>query len=353
VNAQAAVIGAGSWGTALAVLLAENGLRLTLHCHREDVANAINRSRHNPEYFPEVELPPTIAASTNMADALAAELVLLAVPTNYLQPVFTAWMDDWLSWSARGGMLCSCSKGLLLDPVRRVDSWLAELLPDVRLAQLSGPNLASEIVQGQPAAAVVNGDPLAASAVQAGLNCPRFRVYTGTDITGAEVAGFYKNIIAIAAGIVHGLGLGDNTRAALMARGLTEMTRLATYFGGDAQTLYGLAGVGDLIVTCGSPLSRNFRSGMLRAQGQNLEQIVSTLTAPGGGRAVAEGIQASRALHEWPLELSSTAGTIPQAAWPELPIAREVYLVMHENADPREAIARLMSRPPRQETDHA
>jgi glycerol-3-phosphate dehydrogenase (NAD(P)+) len=344
----AAVIGAGTWGTTLALLLAQNGIAVTLHCHTSDVAEAINTRRRNAAYFPEVELPAGVHAVTDWAQALTCRMVYLVVPTSFLEPVFEVQLPLWRNWSERGGLLCNCSKGLLLNPVRRVDAWLAELLPAARLAQLSGPNLATEIMSGHPAAAVASGHETAATEVQAQLSSARFRVYTGADMVGAEVAGFYKNIIAIAAGIVHGLGLGDNTRAALITRGLAEMARLTEYFGGERATLYGLAGVGDLIVTCGSTLSRNFRAGLLRAAGRHLAEIVGSLAAPGGGRSVAEGIQASLALHQWPSE--QPAIHPPHAiGWPELPIAREVYRILHEDADPREAIARLMARPPKAE----
>jgi glycerol-3-phosphate dehydrogenase (NAD(P)+) len=341
--AQAAVIGAGTWGTTLAALLAENGVAVTLHCHDAALAAAVNAQRRNPAYFPDVELPAGIRACTDWQETLQAELAYLVVPTSYLEPLVDVQLPLWRAWAGRGGLLCNCSKGLLLSPVRRVDAWLAEALPAARLAQLSGPNLAAEIMSGHPAAAVASGDSAAAQAVQAQLSSGRFRVYTGTDLVGAEVAGFYKNIIAIAAGIVHGLGLGDNTRAALLTRGLAEMARLTEYFGGERATLYGLAGVGDLVVTCGSALSRNFRAGTLRAAGLRLPQITESLAAPGGGRSVAEGIQASLALHAWPQEHPDGAG------WPELPIAQEVYRVLHADADPREAITRLMTRPPKAE----
>ena len=345
---QTAVIGAGTWGTTLAALLAENGVAVTLLCHDAAVAREINSGHRNPTYFPYTELPPSIAATTDWPEALAASLVYVVVPTSFLEPVFVDQLEQWLDWSQRGGLLCNCSKGLLLRPVRRVDEWLAELLPQAQVAQLSGPNLAAEIMAGHPAAAVVSGADATARAVQAQLSSNRFRVYTGTDMVGAEVAGFYKNIIAIAAGVVTGLGFGDNTRSALITRGLAEMARLTAYFGGERATLYGLAGVGDLIVTCGSPLSRNFRAGVLRAEGKRLPQIVAALTAPGGGHSVAEGIQASRALHEWPAE-QPAIHPAHAIGWPELPIAREVYRILHEDADPREAITRLMARPPKAE----
>lgn len=323
-------------------------MSVTLVCHKAETASQINSSRRNAGYFPDVELPEQLQATAELEQGLANELVLLAVPTSYLEPVLLGHSAHWQAWQQRDGMLCSCSKGLLLNPVRRVERWLAELLPQVRLAQLSGPNLAREIMAGQPAACVVNGDDATAAAVQSALNCPLFRVYTGTDIVGAEVAGFYKNIIAIAAGIVTGLGLGENTRAALLTRGLAEMSRLAAFFGGEQQTLYGLAGVGDLAVTCSSPQSRNFQAGLLRARQLPLDEVLRSLSAPGGALVVAEGIQASRALHEWPRELQAGDPALA-AGWPELPIAQEVYRVMHEAADPREAIARLMGRPPRAE----
>jgi glycerol-3-phosphate dehydrogenase (NAD(P)+) len=332
------VAGAGSWGTTLARMLAQNGWEVALHCVPESIANGIFRERRNPLYFPEVELPSAIQATGDLAQALhGSDTVYLVIPARYLREFFSSHESGWRAWAAgEGRVLCNCTKGLLLSPTQRTDDYLAALLPQAALAHLAGPNLAAEIMAGQPAAAVAAGPEPAAKRVQAQLMCATYRVYTGDDLVGVEVAGFYKNIIAIAAGALSGLGLGDNTKSVLITRGLAEMGRLVDYFGGSARTLSGLAGMGDLIVTCSSALSRNFQVGMRRAAGQPLEQIIAEMTQ------IAEGIQASAAVHHWPAEHGLTG-------WPELPIAQQVYAFLHEGADPAAAIRALMSRPPKAE----
>lgn len=339
---RVAVIGAGSWGTTLGRRLALNGHQVALHCFPAAIAEGITDHRRNPAYFPQVELPDGIAATANLGTALHdAAVAYLVVPARYLRGLMESGLAAWRVWAGGDGqaerpVLCNCSKGLLLDPTQRTDEWLAELLPEVELVHLAGPNLAAEVIAGQPAAAVAAGPPRAAVMVQQQLMCDVYRVYTGSDIVGVEVAGFYKNIIAIAAGAVAGLQLGSNTRAVLITRGLAEMGRLVDYFGGDSRTLSGLAGVGDLVVTCTSPLSRNFQVGERRAMGQSLAQVLREMTQ------VAEGVQASEAVHQWPTEHGL-------AGWPELPIAEEVYRFVHEGAEAADSIQRLMRRPPRAE----
>lgn len=332
------VAGAGSWGTTLASMLARNGWEVALHCVPETIATGILRDRRNPLYFPDIELPSGIHATGDLAQALdGSDTAYLVIPTRYLREFFSAHENPWRTWAAGPDrVLCNCTKGLLLEPTQRTDDYLARLLPHAQLAHLAGPNLAVEIMAGQPAAAVVAGPGAAAARVQAQLMCETYRVYTGEDVTGVEVAGFYKNIIAIAAGALSGLGLGDNTKSVLITRGLAEMGRLVDYFGGCARTLSGLAGMGDLIVTCSSRLSRNFQVGLRRAQGQPLKQIIAEMTQ------VAEGIQASQAVHTWPTEHGL-------AGWPELPIAEQVYSFVHQGADPAAAIRALMQRPPKAE----
>lgn len=338
-NHRVAVIGAGSWGTALARLLALNGHTVTLHCFPPEIASGINRDHRNPLYFAGTRLPSSLIATSSVPEALsAAQVAYLVVPTIFLRRFIGDSLNDWRGWatSQPGRVLCNCTKGLLLQPTQRTDEWLAQLLPEAALVHLAGPNFAVEIIAGQPAAAVAAGPEPAARQVQQQLMCDSYRVYTGADNVGVEVAGFYKNIIAIAAGAVHGLGLGENARASLITRGLAEMGRLVGYFGGDPATLTGLAGVGDLMLTCGSAKSRNFQVGLHRAAGQPLAQILAEMTQ------VAEGVMASRAVHLWPSEHGLSG-------WPELPIAHEVYRIVHEEADPRESITRLMRRPPKAE----
>lgn len=250
-------------------------------------------------------------------------------------------MDRWYltlrQWSQSGdAVLCNCTKGLLLDPTERTDAWLAKTLPDAVLCHLAGPNFAKELIQAKPAAAVAAGPPAAAARVQAQLMSDYFRIYTGTDLVGVEVAGFYKNVIAIAAGALTELDWGNNARATLVTRALAEMGRLVDYFGGDPATLSGLAGIGDLMLTCSSEMSRNFQVGVRRARGQSLKQINAEM------KEVAEGIQASEAVHRWPEEHELSG-------WPDLPIAEEVYRFVHQDAQPEESLLRLMRRPPKAE----
>jgi glycerol-3-phosphate dehydrogenase (NAD(P)+) len=338
---RVAVVGAGSWGTTLAWLLARNGWEVGLHCIPVSIADGIIRERHNPLYFPDVELPASIDATADLPTALhGATTAYLAVPTRYLRQFVHSELGAWRAWAVSAGpgprVLCNCTKGLLLKPTQRTDEWLAALLPGVPLVHLAGPNLAAEIIAGQPAAAVAAGPQDAADQVLQQLMSDSYRVYTGGDTVGVEVAGFYKNIIAIAAGALTGLALGGNTRAVLITRGLSEMGRLVAYFGGQPQTLSGLAGAGDLIVTCSSPLSRNFQVGLRRAAGQALAQIAAEMTQ------VAEGIQAAEAVHRWPEEHGLSG-------WPELPIAAQVYRFLYEGVRAEEAILALMRRPPKAE----
>lgn len=334
---DAAVIGSGSWGTAIATLLALNNVSVSIFCRNPNIANEINSTRSNPRYFPDAYLPEGISATTDLGTALGhSDTVYLVVPTKFIRSSILASIETWRNACGPESVLVNCTKGLLLEPTQRTDDWLGQTLHGYRLVHLSGPNLASEIMAGLPAAAVACGPTAAAERVQQQLLSDRFRVYTGADLIGVEVSGFYKNILAIAAGLLTELGLGNNARAALITRGLAEMSRLTAHFGGDPAALSGLAGLGDLIVTCSSEASRNFQVGTRIARGQGLEQIQSEM------KQVAEGIQASRALHEWPAEHGAQG-------WPELPIANEVFRIVHEASDPRQALERLMNRPARPE----
>jgi glycerol-3-phosphate dehydrogenase (NAD(P)+) len=335
------VIGGGSWGTGVVTLLGAAGAaRIQWHCRNSEQALAINRDKRNPEHFPEHELPDQVYATDDLSEALdSCSIVYIVVPAGGVRELFESHPGAWEFWqdtqlaSGATPIICNCSKGLLVDPTERTDDWLGSALPRATLVHLSGPNLAAEIVAGEPAAAVAaSNTEAAAKSVQAQLASDRFRVYTGDDLIGVEVAGFYKNLIAIAAGMAHGLGLGNNARAVLITRGLAEMGRLVAHFGGKPATLSGLAGVGDLIVTCSSPLSRNFQVGQRRARGQSLAEIESEMSE------TAEGVNTSRAL--WQL---------PHVVALELPIAQQVYRILHENLDPKEAITQLMLRPAKAE----
>jgi len=335
----------------VAWLLAGRGHRVSLVCRDADSAASINTRHVNTVYQPTLQLPANLLAFSNLQEALGeSQAVYLAVPGMYLRAAVQAELQVWRQWATDGHssrVLCTCTKGLLVDPVERIDAWLAGQLPEVQLVHLSGPNLAAEIAAGQPAAAVAAAANTAAGQdaarlIQGQLNSSQYRVYTGNDVIAVETAGFYKNVLAIAAGLLQGLGLGANTHAVLLTRGLAEMSRLTQHLGGHAVTLLGLAGVGDVIATCGSRLSRNFRTGLRLAQGETLESILAI------DDQVAEGIQASLALERWPLELQRSGDPL-SSEWPELPIARQVYRVVHESVEPRQALDLLMSRPPRQE----
>jgi len=332
------VVGAGSWGTCLAAMLAHNGHDVRLHCYPAEIAAGIQRTRHNPLYLREHELPAALSATAELAGALHSSLTAyLVIPTRYLRSFISDSQSVWHDWArADDRLLCNCSKGLLLDPTQRTDEWLANLLPEVQLCHLAGPNFAKELILGKPAAAVAAGPPAAAQRVQQQLMSDYYRIYTGTDVVGVEVAGFYKNVIAIAAGALTELSWGNNARASLVTRALAEMGRLVDYFGGDPATLFGLAGIGDLMLTCSSEMSRNFQVGVRRARGQSLQQINAEM------QEVAEGIQASEAVHRWPAEHDLSG-------WPDLPIAEEVYHFVHQDALPAEALLRLMRRPPKAE----
>jgi glycerol-3-phosphate dehydrogenase (NAD(P)+) len=334
---NATVIGSGSWGTAIATLLAINNVSVSIYCRNSKTVNDINVNHQNSGYFPDINLLDNIRATEKLSEALLhSDFVYLVVPTKFIRTFILAKIDEWRNACGPDKLLINCSKGLLLNPTQRTDDWLSRTLPQSQLLHLSGPNLAGEIMAGLPAAAVVCGPEPAARRVQAQLLSEHFRIYTGGDMIGVEVSGFYKNILAIAAGLLTELGLGNNARAALITRGLAEMSRLSGHFGGDPASMSGLAGLGDLIVTCSSQQSRNFQVGVRLGRGQGLAQIQAEMTQ------IAEGIQASRALHEWPAEHG-------MAGWPDLPIAGEVYAIVHEGADPRSALQRLMTRPARSE----
>ncbi len=351
---QVSVLGAGSFGTTLAALLGSAGHKATLYCRSKDNADEINRSRTNRLYFPDTVLPEKVCATASLTEALGnTTSVYLAVPCKYLRSFITensAELRDWVRAAVGPVVICNCTKGLLLDPTQRSNEWLRQWLAQgtapvkTALVHLSGPNLAAEIMAGSPAAAVAAAVPdeqWAAQLVQAQLMSSRFRVYTGNDPIGVEVAGFYKNVLAIAAGALQGLGLGSNSQAALITRGLAEMGRLVRYFGGQPASLLGLAGVGDLVATCGSPLSRNFQVGMRRAKGESTEQILSAM------QQVAEGVQTTRALQDWASQPPAPA--IAGLVWPELPIAVEVSRILFEDVSPLDSISSLMLRPPREE----
>jgi len=329
---QVTVIGAGSWGTAVAALAARENA-VTLWARRSELAEAINRQSENPDYLPGVRLPFGLRSTADLAEAVAgAGILALAVPSHG----FRAIVDEIRSVPAQVPII-SLTKGIEVETLCRMTEIIAEGFPthvSDRVGVLTGPNLAAEVMAGSPTAAVVAmQDQEAAKQVQATFAGPTFRVYTNDDVVGCELAGSLKNVMAIAAGMSTGLGFGDNTRAALITRALAELTRLGVALGGAPATFAGLAGMGDLIATCTSSQSRNHRVGVGLAAGKRLEQITGEMNM------VAEGIKTTKAV----LELANRAGV-------EMPIAQQVGKVLYEGHHPRQAVMTLMTRASKSES---
>jgi glycerol-3-phosphate dehydrogenase (NAD(P)+) len=322
-----AVLGAGSWGTALAWLLGQSGRNVRLWCRDAARAASIQERRVNERYLPGVILPHSVLVDASLVGCVEeAGLIVVAVPVGATRAVLAA-----LPSPSSATLLLLAAKGLEESSGRRVSEVAAEVLgPEgaARLAVLSGPNLAGELVRQLPTTSVVAGrDAEVAARCQAWLAAPFFRVYTNPDLAGVELGGALKNVIAIAAGISDGLGFGDNTKAAIITRGLAEMARLAMSCGARPETLMGLSGLGDLVATCASGLSRNYRLGRSIGAGEDLAAARAALGQ------VAEGVPTTAA-----------ARRLALARGVETPITDEVFRVLYENADPRDAVASLMSR---------
>ena len=323
-----AVVGAGSWGTTVASLAATN-TPTTLWARRDDVAHSINNEHKNPDYLGAL-LSPELRATTSLEEAVThADIVVMAVPSHGFRQVLSEASGFIRPWVP----IVSLSKGLEAGSMLRMSQVANEVMPGHPVAVLTGPNLASEISVGQPAASVVAiDDAVIATALQELFSSPTFRVYTNPDVVGCEIAGVVKNVIAIASGIAMGMGFGDNTRATLITRGLAEMTRLAEALGGNAESLAGLAGMGDLIATCSSTSSRNTTVGMRLGQGEALDEIIAST------KMVAEGVKSSASV----LELAQQYGV-------EMPITEQVVAVCHHGVPAGEALLNLMTRRQRPE----
>ena len=320
-----AVLGGGSWGTALADLLARKGCSVRLWAYEPEVVAAINNDHENPLFLPGVSLAPTLVACADAAAAVrGAELIVSAAPSHAVRRVVQRVRNE----VAAGTVVVSATKGLETDSLALMSAVLHEVLPTARVAVLSGPSFAQEVAAGQPTAVVAaaaDGDT--AREVQRVFSTPRFRVYTGSDVVGVELAGALKNVIAIAAGILEGLGLGHNPRAALLTRGLAEITRLGTAMGADPLTFAGLAGMGDLILTATGSLSRNRALGIALAEGQQFESYRVA------HRSVAEGANTSRA-----------AAALATRLGVELPITEQVCAVLFSGKPAQTSVTELMER---------
>jgi glycerol-3-phosphate dehydrogenase (NAD(P)+) len=324
---RVAVIGAGSWGTTVAAIAAA-GVSTVLWARRDSLADEINRSGQNSDYLPGLTLPPGLRATHDLADAVSgADTVVMAVPSHGFREVFTPVAD----LIGNETPVLSLTKGIEQESLLTMTDVVAEVSPDHRrdlVGVLTGPNLAAEVLAGQPAASVVAmRDRSAAEALQALFMGPSFRVYTNDDVIGCELGGALKNVMAIASGMSDGLGFGDNTRATLLTRALAELTRLGVALGGRPETFAGLAGMGDLIATCSSDKSRNHRVGFAMASGKSLEEIVSEM------RMVAEGVKTTESV----VALAEKTGV-------EMPIAIHVDLVLRGEIAPRDAVLSLMTR---------
>ena len=327
-----AVLGAGSWGTALAVLLAGQGHDVVLWAFEDKVADEI-KAGENRTYLPGFPMPPTLRSSSDLHRAIIdAHMIVSVTPSQFVRSV--------ISEGARSipddALVVSASKGIETDSLMRMDELFSDLLPgDVysRFSVLSGPSFAKEVAEGAPTAVVVaSRSESAAQTVQSTFQTERFRVYTNDDVVGVELGGALKNVIALAAGVAAGLGYGHNTRAALITRGLAEMTRLGAAMGARRSTFAGLAGMGDLVLTCTGDLSRNRTVGFRLGRGESLEEILSDMTA------VAEGVKTAKAA----VDLGRRHGV-------ELPICEEVLAILTEDRAPEEAVRALMLRDPKPE----
>ena len=323
-----AIIGGGSWGTALSIVLAPRFTTLRLWVYEADLAERLRATRENDVYLPGLRVPDHVEIVTDLAAALDhAEIVLCVIPSRHGRALYTRMLPH-LNPSM---IFASATKGLEDKTLLRMSEVLAEVARPrfaPKVAVLSGPTFAREVARGEPTALVVaSTDSGTASCVQAAFSGPTFRLYTNADVIGVEIGGALKNVIAIAAGVVTGLGLGSNTMAALITRGLAEITRLAVVMGGQPKTLAGLAGLGDLVLTCEGELSRNRRVGAELARGRTLADI--TASTP----MIAEGVESCAAA----VALGAKFGV-------DLPIIQQMHAVLHHSKDPREAIRDLMER---------
>jgi glycerol-3-phosphate dehydrogenase (NAD(P)+) len=325
-GAPLAVIGAGSWGTALAHLLGEKGFAVRLWAYEAEVYDELSRHRTNHRFLPGVRLSSRLSVTQDFSEALAgAEVVVLALPSH----VFRGILEQLAPHLAVGTILLSATKGIEGDSFLTMEGVVREVLgPNALYAVLGGPSFAREVARKVPTAVTIAcRDLKVAKRLQRLFSTSAFRVYTSYDVTGVELGGAIKNIFAIGTGILEGMKLGDNPRAALITRGLAEMTRLGLRLGANPMTLAGLAGLGDLVLTCSSTQSRNFQVGYRLGLGETLKDILGSMDM------VAEGVKNARAVHQ----LSQRLGV-------EMPLVQAVYRILYEGLSPREAIKSLMNR---------
>ncbi len=322
------IIGAGAWGTALALLLADKGLDVALWMYEKDLAEETQRTRGNRVYLPGFALPANITITPSLEEAVRDRpFVLSVVPSHTVRQV----SKQFAPYLADNAVIVSASKGIEIDTLMPLSDVFRETLPPKfhkRLCFLSGPSFAKEVALKMPTAvALASYEPGAGNLVQKLMSTPYFRVYTNADVIGVELGGSIKNVIAITAGVLEGLGFGYNTMAALLTRGLAEMSRLGSAMGADPRTFSGLAGMGDLVLTCTGGLSRNRTLGVRLGKGEKLDDILKS------AKTVAEGVKTAKAARE-----------LARKNKIEMPIVEEMYKILYEGKDPRQATKDLMGR---------
>jgi glycerol-3-phosphate dehydrogenase (NAD(P)+) len=324
------ILGAGGWGTALAVLLANRGMQVRLWGYAPEQVAKLRETRANARYLPGVTLPEAILPTNDFQDCTPADVIFFVTPSKAVRAVAGQFSKCAVP---EGTALVSCTKGIEHETGLRMSEVLREYFPAHPIGALSGPNLAEEVARRMPAAAVVAfGDLVVAERLQPLLSTPYFRAYTSDDLAGVELGGALKNIYAIAAGVSDGLGFGDNSKAALETRALVELVRLGVALGGRRETFYGLSGLGDLVVTCSSRLSRNRGLGERLGRGESLEEITA------GMSGIAEGVPTTRSAYDCARRMNVST-----------PIIDQVYAMLFEGKPPRTALVELMSRDRRAE----
>jgi len=326
---KAGVIGGGAWGTALAQVCARAGLETTLWAREADVVASVNRSHENTSFLPGVDLDPSIRATANLAGLAESDLILAVTPAQHLRATLSAFAPH----VREGLQILLCAKGVEQGSLKLMTEVLAETIPQAAPAVLSGPSFAGEVARGLPTAVTLAcPDPGCAEELAELIATPTFRPYFATDMIGAEAGGAVKNVLAIACGVVEGRGLGRSAHAALITRGFSELTRLAVALGGEAETVAGLCGLGDLVLTCSSPQSRNMSVGLALGRGQTLDDALA------GKLSVAEGVASAPAVRQ----LAAKLGV-------DVPICEATAAILAGEVGVDDAIRGLLSRPLREE----
>jgi glycerol-3-phosphate dehydrogenase (NAD(P)+) len=322
---ETAILGAGSWGTALARIWGKDGRKISLWGNTPDRVARIQKTRENSDYMPGLTLPESVRVTSHLHDCASAGLIVFVTPSGALRAIATRLREMVVN---RRAVFLSCTKGIEYGTGMRMSQILGEIFPTTTISVLSGPNLAAEVAKRFPAATVVGCDDLnCAAGLQKFLGSPRFRIYTSQDVASIELGGALKNVFAIAAGISDGLGLGDNSKAALVTRALAELVRLGVAMGGNVHAFYGLSGAGDLVLTCYSEQSRNYTVGRRLGHGEPLAEISTSM------KMVAEGIATTRSAYECARRLNV-----------DTPIIDQVYGMLYEQKRPAVALEELLQR---------